>query len=304
MVSSAASVAPPKATSEPREDPAWRQMIVNSPPQAVMKRYPREASLHRAIITKRGTGVAPAWRRFEQFLLDLGPAPGPDHELRFVYSDSFVYAPGQVQWASRAAPVVYKERPPPLSDKEYSQWAAVNGQPMTYSAFVASTGATFKELAPVLNAKVAPDQILDQKSKAEKHINPDAAWLPQQPDRREALFAAYRLWHMQVVPKFADAATPDFLFLYIVLGQITKARDELEARRLFSNSTNAKMEKREDQPAWKRYCELMPRAQAALASIPTYNSYSLFTDLDELCSRIRQAEARFRGVTLKPGAAS
>ena len=282
-----------------RDDPDWRRSILSLPIAALMQRYPREASLHRNIITKRGTGVSPAWRKFEAFLLDLGPAPGPDHDLRFVYADSFVYAPGQVTWVARHVPVVYKPRPAPMSDKEYSQYTTVNGQPVSYSSFVNSVGGTFKELAPVLNAGIAPDQILSQKDKAEKHINPEAAWLPTQPDRRDAIFAAYRLWHLQVLPKFADAATPDFLFLYIALGQIMKAKSELEAINLFSKTTNAKMQKREDQPAWKRYCELLPKAQAALASIPTYNAYSLFNDLDELHSRIVIAEQRFRGVTPK-----
>ncbi len=290
------------ATATPpnlRDDPTWRRQILTLSPAVLNQRYPREASLHRNIITKRGTGVAPAWRKFEAFLLDLGPAPGPDYDLRFVYADSFVYAPGQVQWVARDVPVAYKPRPAPMSDREYSQYTTVNGQPVSYSSFVNSAGGTFKELSSVLKAGVSPDQILSQKEKAERHINPDAAWLPAQQDRREAILAAYRLWHLQVLPKFADAATPDFLFLYIALGQLTKAKVELEAMHLFSKTSNAKQQKREDQPAWKRYCELLPKAQAALASIPTYNAYSLFNDLDELHSRIVIAEQRFRGVTPK-----
>ena len=284
-----------------RDDPNWRKQILGMTTPAVMQRYPREASLHRNIITKRGTGVSPAWRRFEAFLLDLGPAPGAEFDLRFVYADSFVYAPGQVQWVARNVPVAYKPRPAPLSEREYSQYTTVNGQPVTYSSFVNSACGTFKELAPVLNAGIAPDQILSQKEKAEKHINPEAPWLPLQPERREAIFAAYRLWHLQILPKFADAATPDFLFLYIALGQLMKAKGELEAINLFSKTSNAQRQKREDQPAWKRYCELIPKAQAALTSIPTYNAYSLFSDLDELHSRILVAEQRFRGVTPKKG---
>jgi hypothetical protein len=266
---------------------------------ALMEAHPREAAIHKAILTKRGTGVAAAWQKFEQFLADLGPAPDETHELRFVYADSFSYGPGLVEWVKCDAPKTFKPRPPPPTEA-YSQWAQVNGKSVSYSDFVRSTGGTFKELAPVLNAQVTPDQILDQKAVAEKNIRQDASWLPPQPERRDAFLAAYRLWHMQVLPKFAEAATPEFLFLFIAVGQLMKARDELDAIGLFSRTSNAKKQQREDQPAWKRYCELLPKAQAALATIPTYNSYSLFNELEELHPRITVAEQRFRGVTAKP----
>jgi len=266
---------------------------------ALIKAHPLEASIHKAIITKRGTGVASSWQKFEQFLADLGPAPDAEHELRFIYADSFVYGPGLVTWVKRDAPKAYKPRPPPPTE-HYSQWAQVGGKPVSYSDFVRSAGGTFKELAPVLNAQVTPDQILDQKAVAERHIRQDASWLPPQPERREAFLAAYRLWHMQVLPKFADAATPEFLFLYIAIGQLMKARDELDGIGLFAKTSNAKKQQREDQPAWKRYCELLPKAQAALSTIPTYNSYSLFNELEDLHPRITGAEQRFRGVSPKP----
>ncbi len=266
---------------------------------ALMEAHPREAAIHKAILTQRGTGVAAAWQKFEQFLADLGPAPDETHELRFVYADSFSYGPGLVEWVKCDAPKTYKPRPPPPTEA-YSQWAQVNGKSVSYSDFVRSTGGTFKELAPVLNAQVTPDQILDQKAVAEKNIRQDASWLPPQAERRDAFLAAYRLWHMQVLPKFAEAATPEFLFLFIAVGQLMKARDELDAIGLFSRTSNAKKQQREDQPAWKRYCELLPKAQAALATIPTYNSYSLFNELEELHPRITVAEQRFRGVTAKP----
>jgi hypothetical protein len=286
-----------KATSPLRRGtpPDSSQQVV----AALIKAHPREAAIHKAIITKRGTGVAASWQKFEQFLADLGPAPDDDHELRFIFEDAFVYGPGLVQWTKRDAPKVYKPRPAPPTE-QYSQWAEVKGKPVSYSEFVRSAGGTFKELAPVLNAQVTPDQIFDQKAMAEKHIRQDASWLPPQPERRDAFLAAYRLWHMQILPKFADAATPEFLFLFIAVGQLMKARDELDAIGLFSKTSNAKKQQREDQPAWKRYCELLPKAQAALATIPTYNSYSLFNELEELHPRITAAEKRFRGVGAKP----
>lgn len=279
-------------------DPAWRESILRQPIPALIKAYPAEASIHKSLMTKRGTGVASSWRRFERFLADIGPMPGPDYELRFVYADAFSYGPGQVEWVERHKPAVYRERPAP-PQAEYSQWATVGGQPVTYSNFVKSLGATFREAGPVLNAGVTPDRMVDQKSIAERNINPNASWLPPQPERREALLAAYRLWHLQVLPKFAEVATPDFLFLYIVLGQLVQARRDLEAADLFVKAVNRDRQRREDHPAWKKYCELLPKAQAALASIPTYNSYSLLTEMDDLYPRVVAAEARFRGVGRK-----
>ena len=94
---------------------------------ALMEAHPREAAIHKAIHTKRGTGVAAAWQKFDQFLADLGPAPDETHELRFVYADSFSYGPGLVEWVKCDAPKTYKPRPPPPTEA-YSQWAQVNGK--------------------------------------------------------------------------------------------------------------------------------------------------------------------------------
>ena len=261
----------------------------------LMARFPMEAALHRAIITKRGTGIASAWRRFDQFLADVGPAPDAEHELRFVYEHSFVYGPGLVHWRPKSSPPDYKVRPLPLADREYSQYTSVNGEPVTYSQFAHSLGAQVKDIAPALNARITPDELAAHKAAMEKRIDATAAWLPAQADRREVFLAVYRMWALKVRPKFAQAATPEFLFLFIAVGQLMKARDELNAIGLFAKTMNAQKQQREDQPAWKRYCELLPKAQAALATIPTYNSYSLFNELDELHPRITAAEARFRG---------
>lgn len=281
-----------------RTDPIWRSAVLKMSVPDLMRVYPAEASLHKSLMTKRGTGVASSWRKLEQFLADLGPMPGPDFELRFIYADAFSYGPGQVEWVQRDKPPVYRERPAP-PQAEYSQWANVGGKPVTYSNFVRSIGATFKEVAPVLNAKVSPDQMLEQKSVTERNINLNAGWLPQNAEKRDALLGAYRLWHLQILPKFAEVATPDFLFLYIVLGQLVSARKSLEAMDLFAKETNRERQKREDQPAWKKYCELLPRAQTALAAIPAYRSYSLLTEMEDLYPRVVAAEARFRGVGKK-----
>ena len=265
----------------------------------LMARFPMEAALHRAIITKRGTGIASAWRRFDQFLADVGPAPDAEHELRFVYEHSFVYGPGLVHWRPKSSPPDYKVRPLPLADREYSQYTSVNGEPVTYSQFAHSLGAQVKDIAPALNARITPDELAAHKAAMEKRIDANAAWLPAQADRREVFLAVYRMWALKVRPKFAQAATPEFLFLFITIDQLVKDRNQLVAEGLF-NRTQFGGKHREDHPAWKRYCEMMPRAQMAMITIPAYNGYSLMTDLDDLQKRIADAERRFRTEPVKP----
>jgi hypothetical protein len=259
----------------------------------LMARYPMEAALHRNIMSKRGTGIAAAWRRFDQFLRDLGPAPDANHELRFVYDHSFVYGPGLVHWRPKDSPVEYKPRPLPLADREYSQYTNYGGKPVTYSELATSLGGEVKDIAPALNARISADELAAHKTRMEQRIDPNAAWLPPQPEKRDAFLAVYRLWSLKVRPKFAKAATPEFLFLFIAIDQLAKDKAVLVAEGLF-NRTQFQGKSREDHPAWRRYCEMMPKAQMALITIPAYAAYSLSTDLEDLQKRITDAERRFR----------
>jgi hypothetical protein len=125
-------------------------------------------------------------------------------------------------------------------------------------------------------------------------IDVDAAWLPDEDDRKTAFLQVFRYWHAQVRPEFAHKARPAFLFLVTALPVMVKARDTLIAQDLWEPHGDQSREKRDQHYAWKKYCEFLPRAQQALQELDDYRHLSLLTALDDLSGRITRAEARFR----------
>jgi hypothetical protein len=173
------------------------------------------------------------------------------------------------------------------------------GKPVAGSGIARARGRHSRGHYLVLNAIASADPITDHKSHTESLIDLDAQWLPHQPARREAFLMFFRLWRQKVQPKFAQQATPEFLFLYIAVDQLVQDRDQLEARGLFAKTSNAQGEMREDQPAWKRYCDMLARAQTVLVAVPAFRSYSLFSELDQLKKKVSEAEHKYRGDTGK-----
>jgi hypothetical protein len=136
-------------------------------------------------------------------------------------------------------------------------------------------------------------------------IDEDASWLPPEPERKTAFLQIFRYWHMQVLPENAAKATPAFLFLVSALPVMVKARDDLKALNLWEPPGEHSRQARDLHPAWKKYCEFLPRAQQALQELDAYRHLSLLTGLDDLNARIAKAEKRFRqGVPppARPGA--
>ena len=125
-------------------------------------------------------------------------------------------------------------------------------------------------------------------------IDRDAGWLPSEPERRDTFLQVYRYWHAQVRPEFKDKATPAFLFLVSALPVMAKARDELKALNLWEPPGEQSRQARDAHPAWKRYCEFLPRTQLALQEIDSYRGYSLLTGVDDLLLRVVKTEKRFR----------
>jgi hypothetical protein len=131
-------------------------------------------------------------------------------------------------------------------------------------------------------------------------IDVDAAWLPDEADRKTAFLQVFRYWHAQVRPEFAHKARPAFLFLVTALPVMIKARDTLIAQDLWEPHGDHSREKRDQHAAWKKYCEFLPRAQQALQELDDYRHLSLLTALDDLSGRITRAEARFREGIAQP----
>jgi hypothetical protein len=125
-------------------------------------------------------------------------------------------------------------------------------------------------------------------------IDDAAPWLPDEAERKVAFLQVFRYWHAQVRPEYAHKARPAFLFLVTALPVMVKARDNLQALNLWEPPGEQSRQARDKHPAWKRYCEFLPRATQALQELDDYRHLSLLSAMDDLNSRVIKAEKKFR----------
>lgn len=288
----------PQSVDHPGVSPKWRQDVERADLRELMMQFRREADVHRSIMLRRGTGVASEWKNFRQFLLDVGPCPDAQHDLIPHWSHEKSFGPGRVRWAPRGTPP--KVAPPkPVSEAKkagdgFGQWTTLNGVQVTYSSLSERLNTPLPPILYALNAGATADGVAAEVKAADAMMNVAAIWLPADPKRREGFFMAFRAWRLQVKPDFQSHASPAFLFLYSVLPVMRESRDELVRLDLWKPLTHSKWSAREAHISWKRYCEMLPRAQTALSELKAYSSYSLESELDLLCGRILEAEKRFR----------
>ena len=270
----------------------------------LMAKYRHEAAEHRRILFGRGSGMDPSWRNFRQFLADMGPAPDDQHVVARVTPGDLTYGPGKCAWLHRdrqpalSAPVQAE----PAPARTMGLWASVGGQPVEYGALAKRLGVPFEAMTVALRTGQSPEDLVQQASVADTLVASAGAeaWLPPERERRKAFFTAYRMWHMQVHPRFATAATPAFLYLYSALPGMTKIRDSLVALNLWNPPTEQRRQQRNAHDLWRRYCDSMIRVEAARAEFAIYRQYSLTDEIDDLWARVRQAEARFRAGPRRP----
>ncbi len=273
----------------------------------LMAKYRHEAAEHRRILFGRGSGMDPSWRNFRQFLADMGPAPDAEHVVTRVTPGDLTYAPGKCAWIHRDRQPALA--PPPSAEpspaRTFGLWARVGGQAVEYAALAKRLGVPFEAMAVALRSGQSPEDMVQQAAIADSHVTTGAPWLPPERDRRDAFFTAYRMWHMQVHPRFAAAATPAFLYLYSALPGMKKTRDSLMALNLWNPPTEQGRQQRSAHDLWRRYCDSMMRVEAARAEFAIYRQYSLTDEIDDLWARVRQAEERFRsGPRTEPGKAA
>jgi hypothetical protein len=125
-------------------------------------------------------------------------------------------------------------------------------------------------------------------------IDDTVPWLPDEPERKAAFLQVYRYWHAQVRPEYAHKARPAFLFLVTALPVMVKARDDLKGHNLWEPPGEQSRQARDVHPAWKKYCEFLPRATQALQELDDYRHLSLLSALDDLNARVSKAEKKFR----------
>jgi len=286
--------------------------------QELHRKYSAEASVHRNILIARGTGVAPQWRDFKTFISEVGLRPSGDHSLVLLNRFERTYGPGRVKWMTaeeQAAHEIEFDRLRAEQQREeqlllhktaaakrasspgapsFGQFTPMGGRQVAFTDVARKLAIPMSALSQTMPAGASADELVKRSSTANELINDQATWLPPDPARKAGFFEAYRIWHLQVQPQFARAATPTFLFLYIALPVMKQCRDELMDLDLWNPLGQRALNARDNHVAWKKYTEFMPRAQVAMMEIPIYATYSLLSDLDALCERILTAERRFR----------
>ncbi len=286
--------------------------------QELHRKYSAEASTHRNILISRGTGVAPQWREFKNFLGEIGTKPSGDHSLVLLNRYERTYGPGRAKWMTaeeQAAHEIEFDRLRAEQQREeqlllhktaaakraatpnapsFGQFTPMAGRQVSYTEVAKRLAIPINALSKTMPVGTSADELVKRSAASNDLINEQATWLPPDPARKAGFFEAYRIWHLQVQPQFGRAATPTFLFLYIALPVMKQCRDELMDLDLWNPLGQRALNARDNHVAWKKYTEFMPRAQVAMMEIPIYATYSLLSDLDALCERITTAEKRFR----------
>jgi hypothetical protein len=267
---------------------SFAEEVKSLPMPDLMKRYAREASLHRNMMLRRGTSMSPNWRDLRKFLLDLGPCPSETHALGFVSDDDVTYAPGRARWMSAADVAAQEARLSEVAARAVAEASAADWRRNPKKTAVLPPRAAPK---PAAAAALAPPV---ERTDATALIDLTSPWLPPDPERRDAFLKIYQAWHGQVLPQYTRSATPAFLFAFSALPVLKSCRDTLMGLDLWDPLTEAGHSAKEQHPAWKKYCEFLPKASAALQEIGTYSDYSIFSQLDDLIERVMKAEVRFR----------
>jgi hypothetical protein len=288
--------AAPSRSAPGQVDPKWAERVRNSDRRALMRQFHHEArELHR-LLSHEQHAVPPAWRDFRSFLADVGPSPGPRFQLQKLRGPVGSYRPGEVAWAlvrgggsERAGPTA---APDPAST--YSQWTMISGLPVQHADVPARLGVSFGALSAATAAGESVE-VVAQKARAAGAEVADLAWLSPVQQHQETFRKGFVAWRLKVLPRFATAATPQFLYLHTVVTAMVRCKAVLAEAGLWKPLTDTALAGRDASPAWKSFNELLPKATVTLAGFEIYRQYSLTEDIDELGQRIETAERRFRG---------
>jgi hypothetical protein len=252
------------------------------------------------------------------FIGEVGPKPSAGHNLVLLNRYERTYGPGRARWMTAEEQAAHEvefdrlraeqmreeqlllhqtaaaKRASAPGAPSFGQWTPMGGKQVAYTEVAKRLAIPVNALSRTMPPGANADELVKRAAASHDLINESATWLPPDPARKAGFFEAYRIWHLQVQPQFARAATPTFLFLYIALPVMKQCRDELMDLDLWNPLGQRALNARDNHPAWKKYTEFMPRAQVAMMEIPIYATYSLLSDLDALCERITTAEKRFR----------
>jgi len=212
------------------------------------RKYTHEASLHRNMLMSRGTGLAPEWRDFRAFLTAIGRRPTEEHNFILLNRHERTYGPGRVKWMTADEQAAHEEefdrqqaaksrethqlmhqaaamkRASAPNAQNFGQWTPMAGRQVAYTEVAKRLAIPIGALNKTMADGRTADELVKRSGSAQELINPDLQWLPPDPTRKQNFFEAFRIWHMQVQPQFARAATPTFLFLFIALPVMRECR--------------------------------------------------------------------------------
>jgi hypothetical protein len=257
--------------------PSWAPRINALNQIQLFNEFPHEAQIQRDLIVS-GAPVPTTWRQFRQFLYDVGPCPaegGPWILAMIDDNSGRLYERGKVRWANPNEPDVFYWRK--AEDSSQGGW---NRPPPNRQA------QAEESIAALLGEM--PD--LPEDTTAQEMVN---EWLPDDEEKRQIFQDSFRLWRSILPPRNRRRARPQFLFLYITLEVMKEAREELLAAGLWSDIPDTQSDAF-NHPAWKRYMDQLAKAQMALAFLPEFSGYSLFSQLDVLHEQVVRSEQQLR----------
>ncbi len=274
-------------------DRKWAERIRAGDARALTRQFRHEAGELRRLLMDVARPVTPSWRDFRHFLADVGPSPGPAYELQPLTSAE-AWGPDNAAWILR--PKAVKPLPPKAPSSpgsSYSQWTMLAGMPVEYGDLPAKLGLSFSDISAVIAVGGSLEGMAAPATDGEED-SVELDWFSDSPSHRQAFRQAYLAWRARVQVRYRRAATPKFLYLYMLAPAMAQAKASLEKEGLWTPHTPAGVARRDASAAWKRFNELLPKAVDIVAGFELYRQYSLTQDIGDLSAQVVAAEARLR----------
>ncbi len=274
-------------------DRRWGERIRGGDRRALQRQFKHEAEeLHR-LLSKSQHSVHPPWRDFRCFLADVGPSPGPAYKLVSTHVHGG-YRPEGVRWALQASKLTPAPVTPPASpNSSCGQWTMVAGMPVAYADLPARLGLSFAALSAAMSAGCPLEELVAQAGDSQAQVV-DLAWFSDSAAHQQTFRDAFLAWRLRVSPRYKDAATPQFLYLFMLLPTMARCKVTLLEAGLWDPVARQARELRDASPVWIRFNELLPKAMVVLQGFDIYRQYSLTEEIAELSARVIGDERRFR----------
>ena len=154
-------------------------------------------------------------------------------------------------------------------------------------------------MSAAVEAGVPLDDVLDNLRRAQDEVA-NLSWFSDNSRHQAAFKHAFFNWRLRVQPRHLSAATPRFLYLYMLLPTLAACRATLAEAGLWAPTDAAAIFQRDEHPSWKRFNELLPKATAIISGFDAYRRYSLIQDIEMLSEKVTAAELRMREAAPPP----